>query len=186
MLRNIPCNRSTVAIAITVHAAMGAGVIHSNIRPQKAVALCAGRFFPLRHRQTTVSCCLQHCLRHAAGDINTILRKRYIFAAGANWNSVFCADFCKPCGKVFLLQFRHRPCRWEVSLCFFIQVKKAYDTKHIAGKTSSVPLVRRYARQGFGTYSPASPDITFALEGPRAAFALQLQHAAVFAFGPLA
>lgn len=45
MLRYIPRNRSTVAIAITVHAAMGAGVIHPNVRPQKAVALCAGRFF---------------------------------------------------------------------------------------------------------------------------------------------
>lgn len=45
MLSYIPRNRSTVAIAITVHAAMGAGVIHSNVRSQKAVALCAGRFF---------------------------------------------------------------------------------------------------------------------------------------------
>lgn len=41
-------------------------------------------------------------------------------------------------------------------------------------------------RRGFGTYSSAPPGIAFALEHPRLAFALQLQHAAVFAFGLLA
>lgn len=36
---------------------------------------------------------------------------------------------------------------------------------------------------GFGTYPTAPSHIVFALEGPRGAFALQLQHTAVPAFG---
>lgn len=59
------------------------------------------------------------------------------------------------------------------------------EAKHIASKTSSVPLVRRYARRGFGAYSSSPPGIAFALEHPRLAFALQLQHAAVSALGLL-
>ena len=127
MLRYIPRHRTTVAIGITVHAAMRAGVIHSDVRPQKAAALCAGRFFLLRHRQAAASCCLKHSLRHAAGNVNAKLCKRYIFAAGTNRDSVLSADFRKPCSKVLLLRFRHRPSRREVPLGLFIQAKKAYD-----------------------------------------------------------
>lgn len=39
--------------------------------------------------------------------------------------------------------------------------------------------------RGFGTYSSAPPGIAFALEHPRLAFALQLQHAAVSTIGLL-
>ena len=38
-------------------------------------------------------------------------------------------------------------------------------------------------RAGFGTHSSAPPGIAFALEHPRLAFALQLQHAAVSTVG---
>ena len=57
------------------------------------------------------------------------------------------------------------------------------EAKHIASKTSSVPLLRRYARRGFGTYSSAPPGIASALKHPRLAFVLQLQHASVSAIG---
>ena len=51
---------------------------------------------------------------------------------------------------------------------------------------AKLPLRLRFADMpsgGFGTYPTAPPHIVFALESPRGAFALQLQHTAVPAFG---
>ena len=51
---------------------------------------------------------------------------------------------------------------------------------------AKLPLRLRFADMpngGFGTCPTAPPHIVFALESPRSAFALQLQHTAVPAFG---